>query len=923
MVQPEHEQTLNVWLADLLRKNHGIDARQEQKQAGGGRIDVEVRIGPVKIALEAKQGQSAAKKHLAIGDADKRLERRNADCAIATCYPDGIASQEEITSSRIIWTIRDPSNLIPANRARWSNADLGELASIIKLAPMQLGNPDLAAAALSASLDEAVGRLSEAQKREIARSLDLPQGKSTKLTGQSSSRWNQAAKRAMLVVATAMMFHSRLDSHREELRPEFDSRQPEETPFAGDWPPMMAQQCVRDTDPIGAFVSAWDLWLAVDYKPIFATAQSALLECPHDSAFTAAVRETGRAALAMTRDISGLRHDLLGRIFHTVLDTARYDGSFYTTTAAATLLASLAITEDMCDWNDPESIARLRITDPACGTGTLLMAAAERIRDLSPGSHDDSSMAQALIEQVLAGYDVNLTATHMAATTLGLLSPTTRFKNMKIGRAFLGVDDAGDAYLGSLEFLDQQPKMMAWPGAVQAISQIESGERMTQTDPADIVIMNPPFTRDSLRHDQFSKSDERKIKAREKQLFSNKPVHLSSNGNAFIVLADYIRRSEQGTIAAILPLVTTTNASARDIRRFLGRGYHVETIVVSHDPERIYFSENTSIGEILAVCRLWPDSGQPKPPTRIVKLALNPSTPTGAISVAQAIENNALGELGTVQEWPASRIADGDWGAVQFLSPFLCRQFVDLRECRLFDSVPLSDFAEVGPEGRRIRDAFVKSELPDEKARAALWQHESEVTQAMTAKPDTYITAKTANTHLADKYWEQRSRLLLPGRLRLNTIKVLAVKLDNPVIGSAWSPCRIDESLPQTADLEKALCVYLNSTIGILALLGNRSIRVPSYSQFSLDNLRNLVVPDLRELDDKAIHLLSATYDSSAETPLLPLPQMDACNTRRAIDDAVCAALGLDEELVSTIRRQLAAEPAVTGKRFSTSGSLS
>ena len=26
MVQPEHEHTLNVWLADLLRKNHGIDA---------------------------------------------------------------------------------------------------------------------------------------------------------------------------------------------------------------------------------------------------------------------------------------------------------------------------------------------------------------------------------------------------------------------------------------------------------------------------------------------------------------------------------------------------------------------------------------------------------------------------------------------------------------------------------------------------------------------------------------------------------------------------------------------------------------------------------------------------------------------------------------------------------------------------------
>lgn len=248
MVQPEHEHTLNVWLADLLRKNHGIDARQEQKQAGGGRIDVEVRIGPVKIALEAEQGQSPAKKREAIRDADKRLESRNADCAIATCYPDGMASQEDIAGSRMLWTIRNPSNLIPANRARWSDADLGELAAIIKLEPMHLGNPDLAAAALSASLDEAVGRRSEAQKREIARSLDLPQGKSTKLAGQSSSRWNRAAKKAMLVVATAMTFHSRLDSHREELRPEFDRRQREETPFAGDWPPMIAQQCVRDTD---------------------------------------------------------------------------------------------------------------------------------------------------------------------------------------------------------------------------------------------------------------------------------------------------------------------------------------------------------------------------------------------------------------------------------------------------------------------------------------------------------------------------------------------------------------------------------------------------------------------------------------------------------------------------------------------------
>ena len=96
---------------------------------------------------------------------------------------------------------------------------MGELASIVKLAPMQVGDPDLAAKALSARLDSAVGRLSESQKMEMARALDLPMGKATRLPGSSSSRWNQAAKRAMLVVATAMMFHSRLDSHRHALKP--------------------------------------------------------------------------------------------------------------------------------------------------------------------------------------------------------------------------------------------------------------------------------------------------------------------------------------------------------------------------------------------------------------------------------------------------------------------------------------------------------------------------------------------------------------------------------------------------------------------------------------------------------------------------------------------------------------------------------
>ena len=822
MTTREHEQTLNVWLAGLLRER-GLNARPEVTHSGIGRIDVEVRIGPAIIAVEAEHGQTAAKRNEAIGDADRRLQQKLAHCAVAVCYPDD-TDQESLPDAQYVWTVRDGIS----DAVNWTTGNLEQLVSVIRLTPAQLGNPDYAAAALSSSLDEAVRRLSDTQKRLLAQTLDLPAAKGSGAKGSGKgSQWNQATKRALLVLATAVMFHSRLDSHLRDMRPELDSRSTPPKPFTGDWPPLMAQRCAESDDPVGAFQDAWHLILALDYKPIFETGRAALGSCPQDSAFTDAVRETAQAALAVARNIAGLRHDLLGRIFHTVLDTARYDGSFYTTTPAATLLAALAIREDTCDWQDPDAIARLRITDPACGTGTLLMAAAERIRDLAPQSDVDETVASALIEQVFTGYDVNLTATHMAATTLGLLSPTTQFRNMKIGRTFLGVDHAGDAYLGSLEFLDRQPMLMPWPNAAQAVAQVDTGERMVG-EPADLVIMNPPFTRDSLRHDQFDAATERKIKAREKALFTNKPVHLSNNGGPFLYLGEFLAKPDVGALAVVLPLVGATNYATMGMRQRLANVFHIETIVTSHDPERIYFSENTDIGEMLLICRRWADGKGPKPPTRVVNLAVNPATPADAINVAWAIANGSVAAqgYGTVQEWPADKIAAGNWGAVQFLSPYLCEKFVELKDGGIFKSVALDSIASIGPAGQRIRDAFIRSAMPDEHGRVALWQHDTQVTQSMAAKPDTHIIAKPPKVHLAESYWLQRGTLMLPQRMRLNTIRTLCARLDTPALGSLWVPCRFTNSEPGKEVLEKTVCVYSNSSVGILALLGNRTNKI-------------------------------------------------------------------------------------------------
>ena len=912
-----YESSLNTWLAGLLR-DEGLAAQPEAMQAGGKRLDVAVELAGVKIALEAERGFDKGKLASAIKDADGRLRDGLADCAVAICYAEGIRWKGDLADSELMYCVRTYKDRPPPNKTVWQRATIAQLVSVIRKLPDELGDPDNIAHFLSGSLDRAVARLSESQKKDLAQNLDLPQGAPIEMQfgDTGTSRYNQAAKRAMLVIATAIMFHSQLDRHRHDITPHWDQRTSPLRRYEGSWPPETAGKCAEDRDPVGAFSSAWNQWLAVDYKPIFATARNALLGLAQDSRFSAAVHSVALAALLVTRNIVGLRHDLLGRIFHRVLETARFDGSFYTTTAAATLLATLAIRDDMCDWTNPDAIARLRITDPACGTGTLLMAAAERIRDLTRAAHDKLEVSQILIEQVLTGYDVNLTATHLAATTLGLLSPTTTFRNMKIRRAFLGVDK-DKAYLGSLEFLspDQLPKIMPWPTGMK---ELEDEEEVSEAEQSDLVIMNPPFTRDSLRHDQFGKEEEKELKSREKELFWGQPIHLSSNGNAFLVLAEHIAEDGNGALAAVLPLVTATNTSSREIREFLAERFHVEVILTSHDPRRLYFSENTSISEMLLLCRRWSGSVD-KPATRVINLYENPATPAAAVSVARDIaEDNTRVILGTVQRWSSERIAQGDWGAVQFLSPYLCEMYFKLRQGHLFGARNLGRFALIGPAGQGVRGIFNPSLVSDTKGMTALWHHKTERIQKMAAETDTYIMAKKGRETQAIDYWNKRGTLLLAARARLNTVRAVSVRLPQPALGSAWVPCKPIGNY-ENLDIDKverAICAYLNSTIGVLALVGNRSIKHLSYSQFSMDDLRKIPVPDFPAMDKSQVTALATAYDSLRNMVLKPLPQMEECETRQALDRVVADALGLKAEILSQIRRELSREPSITGRRY-------
>ena len=911
----KQEDFANRALALLLRE-HGVVADYEQR-AGRRRMDIVASVDGLRVVLEAETGFD--RKAQAVKDADARLRQGLTVAVFALCYPKGV-TEEGMGDANLTWTLRlkagDPAE-------QWATGDVAMLARAVQQAPDSLSGADRAAQKLSDALDEAVGQLGASDRRRLAEALDLPADKPGAVRGQpqggqpqglplqdgedNTGGYRVAAKRGLLVAATAMLFHHRLQGHLPVLRP---------AGYDGPWPPASPAECAEQSAAISAFQEAWEGILAVDYRPVFETGRAALGAVAATPDNGLAARKLARTVAQISEDVAGLRHDLLGRIFHRVLDTARYDGSFYTSTAAAVLLASLALREQDADWSDPNAVAALRICDPACGTGTLLMAAAERIRDLRNaagrgGKEDEEILGRALLEDVLWGYDSNLTATHMAASTLGMLSPSTQFSNINIHRVRLGVVD-GVPYVGSLEFLTGQARLEEWP---ELAERVEGDSKASLPPPMDLVIMNPPFTRDSLRYDQFSVAEEISVKDRETEIIKSLPYRAaarqSGSANAFMVMAEKMLSEDKATLAVVLPTTMATNPAAFHTRRYLAQRFHIDTIVSSHDPERIYFSENTSIGEVLLICRRW-DSDQPKPPTRVVNLARNPAAPVEALDTAARIERSGEAPRDfTVQLVDAERIARGDWFAVNFLSPFLVDSYQTLSEQNpaSVPTVPLSKIAEVGPEGRRIRDAYIHSDMPTLSGRRALWYHKTDVTQSMAAETDVYIEPKPSKVSMADGYWEQRSRLLLPHRLRLNLSRVGAVMLPEPAVGSIWTPCR-----PFDDRIAKALCLYLNSTPGLLALLGERDNRVPSYPSFSLDTLRSVPVPDFTALGDDGLELLSSWFDRLQREPLQPFPLMADDPVRAQVDAAVVRAVGLDAEWVARIRRELSREPSVTDR---------
>ena len=906
------ETALNVELARHLR-GHGLNARGEARLSGRGRgqADVLIQMPPHRIIIEAKSGQTGAKQQEAVKQCRDRLENNHCQASIALCYPDG-ANEISLPSDRLKYCMIDADTFAREEGAAldWNFGDAKELAAYIRRAPAQLGNADLAAAVLGGEIAKAIEQLTLRQKRALSQKLDLPAG------GSGDRRYDTAAVRGMLVIASAVMFHARLDAHLADTPPLMDARTGGFHEYAGDWPPPSAQDCADSRDVIGAYRKAWDTVLALDYKPVFQTAIAGLNAPGAEPNWSQAVKIVADAALSLARDIAGGRQDVMGRLFHRVLDTARYDGSFYTGTAGAALLAALAVRPDDRKWSDPAALRDFTAIDPAAGTGTLPIAVAARIRDLAPQDETaQDALSKALVEDMLHAYDVNLTAAHMAATTMGLMSPTTEFSRMNVHRVRLGASGNGrDASVGSLEYLADKPfQTEGWPMPMPGLAgQVDSDEDVEHEMPdADLFVMNPPFTRDSLRFDQFDRQEELEIKRREEELLSDTDAHRSNAAHGFIVLAQR-KLKEGGRLAMIQPTVTAHALSAREIRINMANTMHVEFVVAIKDPDAPAYSENTGIPEMIVVAtRGKPDFSAP---TKFVKILRNPRTPAQAVSIGEAILRGETRSDFIISDWSQERMLKGDWLPTQFVRNECESFFTRLASGEWFPVATYNLGGEFGPAGQRIRDAFSRSGQPEPAH--AIWFHKSDVQTTMRAKEESYTDISPKKEKLARRYWERRANVMLPARMSSSVNRVSTLYADKATVGSAFVPYTPRRGEHEQSLVDKACVAFLNSSIGLTALFGVTSNKILCYPNWSMDDLREIPFPRWSELTESQIGEMSAAYETLADRPFKPLREMRHCETRQALDRAVSEALGIDWDEMETLRAALSSEPGITGKRF-------
>ena len=767
------------------------------------------------------------------------------------------------------------------------------------------------------------------QEEKVAKTLACLSGASEEFLNSLSSKdlekkLKESTHTASLVICNACMMHKRLEA----------------TGNLGQLNKL--EEMGSKSDVLSLLIEDWKTILKKDYKPIFEQALDILqgLKKEHRNKvkLQTALYILINCAMDTAESLNDLGYDHAGPLYHKILGNAASQGAFYTKNLSALLMGSLVFDKKTWDWKDQRQIDKLRIIDPCCGTGTLLMAALKTIKDQVTQAQnikgkEIQSLQKSMIENSIYGLDINSQAIQLAACNLTLGVPDMAYDKINMYTLQYGMvpneDEIKERNVrqGALELFDQMEIDSLGKNADQDILGLKKlllpvmgkdankqSSKLELPNKFDVVMMNPPFTDTSRQKTQFfskvAKTMGERLKGISNKIKKSSPdahsaLSKKSVGPYFTPLADCLVNDTKGTLAKIIPSTALTSNNGLNERKFKASHFHIETIITSHDPKNIAFSDSTAIHESMMIARRKKNKNYP---TRFIQLARMPSSVEEVKSLSEAIQTGNLENWGSCTLWSAKKVQAGDWTPLQWFSS----ELVEAVECvtQLKGLEKSGERYNWSPGGREFRGNFnyTIGEKKDSKQGNSYCSIAEEYHQCMASPADSFAIPKKGKEQRAKKLLECGGHVLVTERFSTTSNRLFAIFSATPVIGSAFRPIDSIEVIP--IDKAKAFVVFLNSTFGVLQFLNRRTKKL-TYPKYETGHLKELLLPS------QAINLqpLTELYDDICKKELLRLSQAHEDQVRKQLDHAVAKILKVPPVLTDKWRKLLSQEPTITNKR--------
>ncbi len=961
------EETINYEIAELLKKTRYAwrgdkvifsETTQLFADSSGQRPDmliVEPYTAPVVIETEVMPAQMVEDEALSRLGKPLRDSDGTVLSAIALRLPPRFREGQGETLRRTILAARDmefaqfsgrsTENYTRQPDSGWLNGSLHELSLLAQSATMPSFLVDEAANVLEIGVNAAASHLKHMEQKHPGVITNF----AAALQQQDST---QTRRMAMTILVNAFMFHEHLAAGEGELGRVRPIDMLEDEPGG-----LQKSEVLRE----------WRKILQVNYWPIFDIARRILREIPTAPSYPI-VEQLSRTARNLTRHNLLSSNDLTGTVFQKLIADRKFLAAFYTKPASAALLAALAVNEDNLlgndGWADPAAVKSLRVADFACGTGTLLSAAYQRVSQLHELHGGSAAAIHAdMIENAILGCDILPAAAHLTASMLSGAHPTVQYQGGRIFTLRYGWQEDETVALGAIDLLRDLALLRGSEITAKAAESLGEEEkaawRYAPHVSFDLVIMNPPFTRATNhegRHEDVpnpmfaafgSSAEVQKAMATETKKLTKGTVAHGNAGEASIFLALADRKlAKDGMLALVMPLSLMTGASWEKCRVRLAESYEnlILISIAGSGNKALSFSADTNMGECLVIGRR---NGKRQSRATFVVLEKSPENPAFSLVIAKHIRELIDGEaIRRLEDRPSggTRIVlgseivghmidaplpkSGGWKLARIIDFSLVQSAYQLATNRQLwlpaeaqaINISMADvnrIGEIGPVHRDINgtnpDGSIRGPMEIQQIRPGgvptfpvLWAHNNkrERTMAFEADCDGLPRHVQSVEDQKDMYEKAHDVFATASHCHSNLdfgFNGQSTAMQFTERKTIGGRAWISIQLP-TVEQEKALTLWGNTLLGLLMYWWHASKQQPGRGSIPKIALQSLPVLDVTALSPSQLAQAATLFDDLKHLPLKPLHELDSDENRKTLDRRFyCEVLGLPESILGPL----------------------